>query len=48
MNSTVIPCLRYRGAPQMIGWLCDTFGFERHAVYEDGKGGIAHAQLTPA
>jgi uncharacterized glyoxalase superfamily protein PhnB len=46
MNSTVIPCLRYRDAPQMIGWLCETFGFERHAVYEDGKGGIAHAQLT--
>src|SRR3979490_1770030 len=47
MNSTIIPTLRYRDAPRMIKWLCDTFGFEKHAVYEDGKGGIAHAQLTP-
>jgi uncharacterized glyoxalase superfamily protein PhnB len=46
MSSTVIPCLCYRAAPRMIGWLCDTFGFKRHAVYEDGQGGIAHAQLT--
>jgi hypothetical protein len=30
----------------MIGWLCDVFGFVRHAVYEDGQGGIAHVQLT--
>jgi uncharacterized glyoxalase superfamily protein PhnB len=30
----------------MIDWLCGTFGFQRHAVHDDGKGGIAHAQLT--
>lgn len=46
MNSTMIPCLRYHDAPRMIGWLCDTFGFARHLVVEDGNGGIAHAQLT--
>ncbi|MEA2783120.1 MAG: hypothetical protein QOK29_4664 [Rhodospirillaceae bacterium] len=46
MSSTIIPTLRYRDAPRMIEWLCETFGFTRHAVYEDGKGGIAHAQLT--
>ncbi|MCI0598761.1 MAG: VOC family protein [Beijerinckiaceae bacterium] len=46
MSSTIIPCLGYRDAPRMIGWLCDTFGFKRHAVYEDDKGGIAHAELT--
>jgi len=46
MPSTVIPTLRYRDAPRMIGWLCDVFGFTRHAVYEDGQGGIAHAQLS--
>jgi uncharacterized glyoxalase superfamily protein PhnB len=45
MSSTVIPTLRYRDARRMIGWLCDVFGFARHAVYEDGQGGIAHAQL---
>jgi uncharacterized glyoxalase superfamily protein PhnB len=46
MTSTIIPCLRYRDAPRMIEWLCKAFGFERHLVVEDGKGGIAHAQLT--
>src|SRR4029453_8838930 len=46
MTSTIIPCLRYRDAPQMIEWLCKAFGFERHLVVEDGKGGIAHAPLT--
>ena len=43
---SIIPTMRYANATQMIDWLCDAFGFERHAVYEDGKGGIAHAQLT--
>ena len=46
MTSTIIPCLRYRDAPRMIEWLCKAFGFERHLIVEDGKGGIAHAQLT--
>ena len=46
MSSTVVPILRYRDAHRMIGWLCEVFGFARHAVYEDGQGGIAHAQLT--
>ena len=46
MPSTIIPCLRYHDAPAMIDWLCDTFGFSRHLVVEDGNGGIAHAQLV--
>jgi uncharacterized glyoxalase superfamily protein PhnB len=46
MSSTVIPCLRYRDARRMIEWLCEVFGFEPHAVYDDGAGGVAHAQLT--
>jgi uncharacterized glyoxalase superfamily protein PhnB len=46
MSRTVIPTLRYRDALRMIGWLCGVFGFARHAVYEDGQGRIAHAQLT--
>jgi uncharacterized glyoxalase superfamily protein PhnB len=45
-GSTVIPCLRYRDAKYMIGWLCDVFGFHPQARYEDESGGIAHAQLT--
>lgn len=44
-GSTVIPTLRYRKAPEAIDWLCRALGFERHAVYEDGHGGIQHAQL---
>jgi uncharacterized glyoxalase superfamily protein PhnB len=43
---TTIPCLRYRNAPAAIDWLCATFGFEKHAVYPNPDGTIAHAQLT--
>lgn len=46
MGSLVIPSLIYEDAPRMIEWLCDTFGFSKRAVYENGKGGIAHAELT--
>jgi uncharacterized glyoxalase superfamily protein PhnB len=46
MPCPIIPCLRYRDAPRMIDWLHDAFGFERYAVYDDGAGGIAHAELT--
>lgn len=45
-GSTVIPCLIYRDAPRMVEWLCGAFGFDRHAVYPDDAGGIAHAELT--
>ena len=45
-TTTIVPSLRYRDAPAMIEWLCRAFGFEKRAVYEDGAGGIAHAQLT--
>lgn len=42
----IIPTYRYKDAPKAIKWLCDAFGFTTHAVHEDGKGGIAHAQLV--
>lgn len=45
-KATVIPCLRYRNAPAAIEWLCATFGFEKHAVYPNDDGTIAHAQLS--
>ena len=45
-RSTVIPGLRYRDAPAAIDWLCRAFGFEKHAVYANPDGSIAHAQLT--
>jgi uncharacterized glyoxalase superfamily protein PhnB len=44
--STVIPGFRYRNAPAAIEWLCNIFGFERHAVYEGENGTIAHAELV--
>ena len=44
--SRIIPSLRYRDAPAAIDWLCRVFGFERHLVVPDERGGIVHAQLT--
>jgi uncharacterized glyoxalase superfamily protein PhnB len=46
MGSTVVPCLRYGDARRMADWLGEVFGFEPRAVYDDGQGGVAHAQLT--
>ena len=46
MNSTLIPCLRYRDAPAAIEWLCQAFGFEKHLVVPNDDGTIAHAQLS--
>jgi uncharacterized glyoxalase superfamily protein PhnB len=40
----VMPTMRYRDALAAIDWLERAFGFERHAVYEDG-GVVHHAQL---
>jgi uncharacterized glyoxalase superfamily protein PhnB len=45
-GSTIIPSLRYRDAHAAIDFLCEAFGFTRHAVYENEKGGVEHAQLT--
>ncbi len=45
-RTNVFPVHRYRNAPAAIDWLCKVFGFERHAVYEDDNGTIAHAELT--
>lgn len=45
-SSSIIPCLRYRNAAAAIEWLCDVFGFEKHAVYPNDDGTIAHAELV--
>lgn len=45
-HSTVIPALRYKNAPAAIEWLCEVFGFVRHAVFETEPGVIGHAELT--
>ncbi len=44
-TATIIPSLRYRNALAMIDWLCEAFGFEKHAVYADGDV-VHHAQLA--
>lgn len=45
-RATIVPCLRYRDATAAIQWLCDAFGFEKQAVYSNGDGSVAHAQLA--
>jgi uncharacterized glyoxalase superfamily protein PhnB len=45
-RATIIPCLRYRDAPNAIEWLCRTFGFEKQLVVPNADGTIAHAQLS--
>jgi uncharacterized glyoxalase superfamily protein PhnB len=44
--STVMPALRYKDANAAIEWLCNVFGFERHAVYPGPDNTIGHAELT--
>ena len=47
-NANLFPCLRYDDAPAAIDFLCEAFGFARHAVYADDQDAriIHHAQLT--
>jgi uncharacterized glyoxalase superfamily protein PhnB len=44
--STIMPAMRYRDAQAAIEWLCNVFGFTRHAVYPGPDNSIAHAELT--
>jgi len=45
-QSTIMPTLRYKDAPAAIDWLCEVFGFARHAVFAQPDGTIGHAELT--
>ena len=45
-RSTIIPCMGYRNAAAAIEWLCNVFGFEKHAVYPGEGGTIMHAELS--
>jgi uncharacterized glyoxalase superfamily protein PhnB len=45
-KSTLMPTLRYKNAPAAIDWLSKVLGFERHAVYANPDGTIAHAELA--
>lgn len=44
-TATIVPCLAYRDALAAIEWLCQAFGFHKHAVYADGTT-VHYAQLT--
>lgn len=48
VKPAIIPCLRYRDAQGAITFLCDAFGFQRHAVHADDKDPsvVHHAQLV--
>jgi uncharacterized glyoxalase superfamily protein PhnB len=39
------PSLRYKDAKAAHQWLQDAFGFEPIELYEDDKGGVAHAEM---
>jgi uncharacterized glyoxalase superfamily protein PhnB len=41
----IIPSFTYDDAPRAIAFLCEAFGFEKHAVYEGTERAIEHAQL---
>jgi uncharacterized glyoxalase superfamily protein PhnB len=45
-NSSVIPGMTYRNAPEAIEWLCRVFGFQKHAVHPGPDNTIMHAELT--
>ncbi|WP_293881309.1 VOC family protein [Sphingomonas sp.] len=47
VRPAIIPCLRYADAPAAIDFLCEAFGFVRHAVYAEPNDPklIHHAQL---
>jgi uncharacterized glyoxalase superfamily protein PhnB len=45
-DPTMFSSLSYDDAPAAIEFLCDAFGFERHAVYTNDDGTILHAELS--
>lgn len=45
MPKDIYASMRYRDAQAAIDWLERAFGFDRHVVYEDPNGSVAHAEL---
>lgn len=41
----LVPSFAYVDAHAAIAYLCEKFGFEKHAVYEGAGGSVEHAQL---
>jgi uncharacterized glyoxalase superfamily protein PhnB len=44
--SNVYPAMTYKDATAAIEFLCNAFGFEKKAVYENDDGSVAHAELS--
>jgi uncharacterized glyoxalase superfamily protein PhnB len=42
---SIYPALRYQDGRKAIDWLCRSFGFERHLVFDGADGSVAHAEL---
>ncbi|MEA2227449.1 MAG: hypothetical protein QOF04_1079 [Solirubrobacteraceae bacterium] len=45
MHQSVFPCLTFRDAKASLHWLERALGAQRVAVYEDGEGRVAHAEI---
>jgi len=45
-RATLVPVLRYRDSTRAVAWLCENFGFAKHAYYEDETGTCVHAELA--
>jgi uncharacterized glyoxalase superfamily protein PhnB len=44
-SAAIFPALKYDDANAAIDWLGKAFGFSKHMVVPDDKGGVAHAEL---
>ena len=45
-RANLVSALRYRDATRAVAWLCENFGFTKHAYYEDETGACVHAELA--
>ncbi len=43
--STISAIVPYRDVRAAVDFLCEAFGFERHALHEGGDGELAHVEL---
>ncbi len=43
--TTISPIIAYRDLRAAIDFLCDAFGFERHALHEGPDGEVQHVEL---
>ena len=43
--STISPSIPYRDVRAAVDFLCEAFGFERHALHESPDGELAHVEL---